>query len=113
MDRKENRSTTVRKLQEDDLCKQAAMRYIRQPEFLQLEEDSLVALIMHINQRIQDERRPPETISEWITLVLLYPTSQTLLRQREYAIQTQDTAYMQAEQWLRLIDDHRRKADTA
>ncbi|MEM6283835.1 MAG: hypothetical protein AAF787_16710 [Chloroflexota bacterium] len=105
-DKKPSIETTIRQMKIDDTACQMAMRYHLNPARLE-EDNHHTRTVRDLARVVIEEKRYPETVGEWIAMVLLHGHTDSVKKMREHARRAAQVSYMQAERWLNLIDRSR------
>jgi hypothetical protein len=113
MSKKYSTTDTIHRLKTDDLAKMAVMRLQRDPELLS-QSDRNIALknLAVLADDLFESLTMPNSIAGWIALVLFHGETTDVNELRLHAQQRSDGSYIQAETWLRMIDQHRVSSST-
>ncbi len=102
---KESMGTTIRRMRDDDVACQMVMRYMRDFAAINERHSSRAKLVLGMANRVLDENRLPQTIGEWISVVLHYGHMHPVLEMRTQAAEAAQASYVQAERWLVMVDE--------
>lgn len=101
--RKPSITTTIRQMKIDDIAIQMAMRFNFDPAKLK-EDNYHTRTVRNLAQIVVAEKRYPETVGEWVSIVMLHGSDPKVKIMREHAGRAGQASYVKAERWLALID---------
>ena len=99
-------TTTMKQMQQDDLAKQAVLRYQSDPNLINTARHPF-PLIRPLADKVLQENRQPETIAEWLALIMFHGREPRVRLIRQQAENDLQAVYMQAQRWLELVDNSR------
>ncbi len=102
---KEPISSTIRRMQDDEIACQMVLHYQRDPAFLHDKDSRRARLVLALADRVLDEDRMPLTVGEWVSVVMHYGHMHPVIEMRAEAAEAAQASYIQAERWLKLIDE--------
>lgn len=91
-------------MKDDDIARQMVLRYQQDPTALNDPGSVRAKRVLEIANMIVEQKRLPKTIGEWLSVVLHYGGEPLVQQMRLNAKRGSQASYMQAKQWLDIID---------
>jgi len=104
MNAQSNITTTVRQLQDDDIACQMVLRTQQNPQALHDPQSARAQRVHEMANQVIREGRMPNTVGEWVSVVLVYRHMPEVQQMVTDACSTMQVSYVQAERWLKLIN---------
>lgn len=101
---KNSTTTTIRTMKDDDIACQMVLRYQQDPNCLYELHSFRASRVAELADKVFVSQRLPQTVGEWVSVVLHYGTHANVVDMRKQARQQSQGSYLRAERWLRLID---------
>lgn len=100
----ENSTETIRRMQDNDIACRVLFRYKADPDTLHNRKDIANRRVIALMERVLKENRLPQTVGEWIAVVLHRGTDPQTQAMRQQAESEAQAAYNKALRWLCLLD---------
>lgn len=96
---------TLRRMRDNDFACQMVLRFQQNPDAIHHPTDHAASRVRELAQRVFEENRFPQTIGEWIAIVLHSEQRRQVEQMCRRAREEAQVAYVKAERWLKLIDN--------
>lgn len=97
-------TTAIRRMKDDDIARQMVLRYQQNPASLNDPNSARAKRVLELANGVMNQRRLPQTVGEWLSVVLHYGEQPMIKQMRASAERAAQFSYVQAQRWLDIVD---------